>query len=101
VKKFFRIIASLVLLVNVCNTLATAQEDSGKRISPKRENKQSLKEKARKERNIKKAEKEARKYHLSLQSKDTRKRMKKNFKMNAAKHEGKKELFIKRWFTRR
>jgi hypothetical protein len=88
VKKFFRIIASLILLVNVCNTLATAQEDSGKRISPKRENKQSLKEKARK-------------YHLSLQSKDTRKRMKKNFKMNAAKHEGKKELFIKRWFTRR
>jgi biopolymer transport protein ExbB/TolQ len=67
----------------------------------KKRNKRELKEKKRKEMEIQRAEQSARNKHLNIQSKDTKRRMKRNAKLTQAKRDGKKELFIVRWFRGR
>jgi hypothetical protein len=78
-----------------------AEEKPGKLGSPKKKQTQMAKEKARKEKEQAKFEEAAKKKHLNLQSKETRRRMKRNMKMTTAKHDGKQEIFFVRWFKKR
>jgi hypothetical protein len=84
--------------VSVC----MAQDNAAHKVpSNGKRNSKAAKEKRRKDKEIKKAEEYARNQHLNIQDKKTRNRMKKNRKMTTAKHDHKKELFLKRWFTRK
>ena len=58
------------------------------------------KEKAAKKKEERKAQKKLRKQHLSIQTKDVRKRMKKNFRQTDKANSQKRERAINRWRKR-
>ncbi|MBA3898792.1 MAG: hypothetical protein H0X62_01055 [Bacteroidetes bacterium] len=78
-----------------------AQENASHKVPGKNKNSKAAKEKRRKDKEVRKAEEDARNKHLNIQDRKTRKRMKKNRKMTQAKHDNKKELFLKRWFSKK
>lgn len=81
--------------------LIKAQENVSHKVPSKNKNPRAAREKKRKEKEIKKAEEQARNQHLNIQDRKTRRRMKKNRKMTQAQYDNKKEIFLKRWFTRK
>ena len=98
---FFKFIFLIHFALFASVFFSYAQEGASKQPVAQKKNSQAAKEKRRKEKELIKYEKEAKKHHLSIQSKDTRKRMKRNMKSTTASKNNKKEIFIKRWFSRK
>jgi hypothetical protein len=101
-----RILIFLIFLfsVSVYPPLSIAQSaETKKEMSEKKKKKNKLaeREKRRKEKEIHKAEEAGRKNHMAIQTKDVRRRMKRNQKNTQASYDGKKKLFIARWFSRK
>jgi hypothetical protein len=98
--RFIKVIIILIFVSGATiHNYAYAQSAPNHKLPSKNKNSRAAKEKRRKEKEISKAEEEARNKHLNIQDKNTKKRMKRNRKMTKAKHDNKKELFIKKWFT--
>lgn len=92
---------TMLLLVLVCASATTyAQGDKG--ITEKQALKMQAKKDKEKAKAKKKADRDARKRHLSIQSKDVRKRMRKNTNRANRKGSGRHvDPFYKRWFKSR
>ena len=69
--------------------------------STRKKQSQAAKEKQRKAKKLKKYEAESQKHQLNIQTKETRKRMKRNKKRTQAIRDNKKELFFITWFRKR
>jgi hypothetical protein len=94
----------IVLLLSVRGVYAQDTKDVDARSPVPREAKAKQQKKAEKKKEDQRKLKEkaidkGKKNHEKIQSKETRKRMKKNKKKAAANHAHKKEFFLKRWFT--
>jgi Flp pilus assembly protein TadB len=87
-------IAFLMLMVALLNVQpAEAQSKKRLRELENKEQERQAEEAA--------AEREAQERHLSIQSKQTRKEMKRYKKMSKRVNNNRKESFVKRWFRRR
>jgi hypothetical protein len=96
----FLILASLFSFIPDSSFAQSAETKKETGQKKKKKNKPAEREKRRKEKEIQKAEESGRRKHRSIQTKDVQRRMKRNIKQTRASHDGKKKLFIVRWFSR-
>ena len=92
---------TMLLVIMVCASTTTyAQGDKG--ITEKQALKMQAKKDKEKAKAKKKSDRDARRRHLSIQSKDVRKRLRKNTKRADRKGSGRHvDPFYKRWFKSR
>ena len=97
--KYIIKIVAVCVLVSVGGTFTSCSKYAQQKRQEKQRRKDLAKEQERRDLEAQQAYEEALERHYAMQTKETRKSMRKNMKKSIALKENKKPNFLQRWFT--